>query len=484
MNPETSFVQLQRQLSGHVLFASDPAYGDAVEIDNGRIHLQPLCVVQVNSTEDVALCLRFAAQNGLRLTVKGGGHSATGYSLNAGGMVIDMSLLKAISLDLEHKVLTVQMGLRWSEVYTYLQDTGTGLIPIGGGCSSVGLAGFIQGGGYSFVSRSYGMSADNVRSATLVLADGSVRTVGIDSSGEDGELFWALRGGGGGNWGVVVSMDIDVHPPKSDKMFTAKLRFAADRAQQVIGFYNKWVETLPDAMAIYGIWGNSPDPARPDQSISTFGFTVIYNGHYADGASLLQPLLALGPLTCAIDALTLPEFELINGSSTQVEGRSGYIRAGVMPPEAFSPAAIAVFEKYMACAPSKDSFLVWTHAGGHISKPAADATAFVHRGGRFIPELKAMWDTPGQARANIEWAHAFFDALAPHFCGNYVNYIDPLLANWTAQYYGANYARLLRVKQAVDPVNVFRFQQSVGSDFEPGLATPLDLAPLNRTFID
>src|SRR5471030_2052718 len=139
--------------------------------------------------------------NGLRLTVKGGGHSATGYSLNAGGMVIDMSLLKAISLDLEHKVLTVQMGLRWSEVYTYLQDTGTGLIPIGGGCSSVGLAGFIQGGGYSFVSRSYGMSADNVRSATLVLADGSVRTVGIDSSGEDGELFWALRGGGGGNWG-------------------------------------------------------------------------------------------------------------------------------------------------------------------------------------------------------------------------------------------------------------------------------------------
>src|SRR5471032_200820 len=230
--------------------------------------------------------------------------------------------------------------------------------------------------------------------------------------------------------------------------------------------------------------GQFADPARPDQSISTFGFTVIYNGHYADGASLLQPLLALGPLTCAIDALTLPEFELINGSSTQVEGRSGYIRAGVMPPEAFSPAAIAVFEKYMACAPSKDSFLVWTHAGGHISKPAADATAFVHRGGRFIPELKAMWDTPGQARANIEWAHAFFDALAPHFCGNYVNYIDPLLANWTAQYYGANYARLLRVKQAVDPVNVFRFQQSVGSDFEPGLATPLDLAPLNRTFID
>jgi FAD/FMN-containing dehydrogenase len=461
-----------------------PAYADAVAIDNGRVQLAPGFIVQVNSTADVVACLRHAAKHGLRFTVKGGGHSATGYSLNSGGMVIDLSLLTDIRLDRERKVVTVQMGARWYQVYTYLQQSGTGLIPIGGGCPTVGIPGFVQGGGYSFVSRSYGMSCDNLRAVTLVLADGTVRTVGADSDGEDRALFWALRGGGGGNWGVVLSMDIAVHAPATEKMLTAQLRFSAERAQQVIGFYNTWVETLPDAMAAYGIWGNSPDPAHPGQDIPTFGFTIIYNGDFAEGARLLQPLLEQSPLTVAINALTLPQFELINGASTLVKGRSAYIRAGVMPAEAFTPAAIAVFQKYMACAPSPDSFLVWTHAGGQISRLAADATAFPHRAGRFIPELKAIWDRPDQARANIEWAHAFFAELAPHFCGNYVNYIDPLLPDWARQYYGDNYARLQHVKQTVDPGNVFRFQQSVGSAYVPCTAQPLSLAPLNRTFLD
>lgn len=481
---ENSLYQLQSQLSGHVIIPSQPGYSDAVEIDNGRVQLHPAFIVQVDSTEDVVTCLRHARQHGLRFTVKGGGHSAAGYSLNSGGMVIDMSLLNSISLDRERKVVTVGMGARWYQVYTYLETTGSGLIPIGGGCPTVGIPGFIQGGGYSFVSRSYGMSCDNLRALTLVLADGSVRTVGTDSEGADGDLFWALRGGGGGNWGVVVSMEIAVHYPKTEKMLTAQLRFAPERAQQVLGFYNKWVETLPDAMAAYGIWGNSPDPAHPGRLIMTFGFTIIYNGEFAEGARLLQPLLEQSPLTASINALTLPEFELINGASTLVKGRSAYIRAGVMPPEAFSPQAIAIFEKYMASAPSKDSFLVWTHAGGQISQVAPHATAFPHRDGRFIPELKAIWDTPDQARANVEWAHNFFNELAPHFCGAYVNYIDPLLANWSTQYYGGNYARLTQVKQAADPGNLFRFQQSVGSAYEPRAAEPLDLAPLNRTFLD
>ncbi|MES3021477.1 MAG: FAD-binding oxidoreductase [Pseudomonadota bacterium] len=484
MHLETSVSELQRQLSGHVLVPTQGAYSDAVQIDNGRVQLTPGFIVRVDSTEDVVTCLRHAAKHGLRFTVKGGGHSATGYSLNTGGMVIDMSLLNAISLDRERKLVTVQMGARWYQVYTYLQQTGSGLIPIGGGCPTVGIPGFVQGGGYSFVSRSYGMSCDNLRSVTLVLADGSVRTVGTDSVGAERDLFWALRGGGGGNWGVVVSMQIAVHHPNTEKMLTAQLRFCAERAQQVLGFYNQWVETLPDAMAAYGIWSNSPDPADPARLIPTFGFTIIYNGEFAEGARLLQPLLEQSPLTASINALTLPQFELINGASTLVKGRSAYIRAGVMPPGAFSPACIAIFEKYMACAPSPDSFLVWTHGGGRISKLAADATAFPHRDGRFIPELKSIWDRPDQARANIEWAHAFFAELAPHFCGNYVNYIDPLLPDWQTQYYGDNYARLEEVKQAVDPANVFRFQQSVGSTYQPCVAQPLALAPLNRTFLD
>ena len=155
-----------------------------------------------------------------------------------------------------------------------------------------------------------------------------------------------------------------------------------------------------------------------------------------------------------------------------------------MPPGAFTPEAIAVFERYMASAPSTDSFIVWTHGGGQIETVAPDATAFVHRGARFIPELKAIWEKPQDARANIEWAHAFFAELQPHFSGSYVNYIDPLLDGWAKKYYGANLERLREIRRRVDPDGVLRFQQGVDSPFEPDLSQPLDLAPLNRTFVD
>lgn len=485
MVSEQELDALQRELSGTVVRPEQAAYRSATQIDNGRVKLFPRVVVQANSVADVQATLRFARRHELPLTVKGGGHSAAGYCLNSGGVVLDLSLMTAISLDRERRLVTVQMGARWRDVYVYLIESGTGLIPIGGGCPTVGIPGFMQGGGYSFVSRSYGMSIDNLESLTLVTVDGDVHTLSSKSKSKaDQDLFWACRGGGGGNWGVVVDMTIHVHQPRTPKMLTGGLRYAPDRAQEVIGFYNRWVETLPPEMALYGIWGMSPDPSDPTRKIQTFGFTAIYNGEFSQGAKLLQPLLELGPLTVTLNEVTLPEFELINGASTLVDNRSAYICSGMMPPGAFTPEAIEVFERHMAKAPSSDSFIVWTHAGGAIEKVAPDATGFVHRRARFVPEVKSIWQKPGDARANIEWAHAFFTELEPFFSGAYVNYIDPLLAEWPRKYYGDNYPRLLDIKRQCDPDNWLRFQQGVGSPFEPDQSQPLDLAPLNRTFVE
>jgi FAD/FMN-containing dehydrogenase len=475
---------LQRVLSGAVLRPGQAAFAAATKIDNGRVALVPRAIVQANSAQDVRLTLGFARRHGLRLTVKGGGHSAAGYCLNAGGLVLDLSLMNAVSLDAAQRTVTVQMGARWREVYVHLMQSGTGLIPIGGGCPTVGIPGFMQGGGYSFVSRSYGMSIDNLISLTLVTVDGEIRTLSAESASiQDRDLFWACRGGGGGNWGVVVDMTIRVHSPNTAKMLTGGLRYAPERAQEVIGFYNDWVETLPHEMAVYGIWGMSPDPSNPARKIQTFGFTTIFNGEFARGAKLLQPLLELGPLTVAFNEITLPEFELINGASTLVDNRSAYICSGMMPPRGFTRDAIAVFERYMASAPSSDSFIVWTHAGGRIEDVAPQDTGFVHRRARFVPEVKSIWQDPATARANVEWARAFFADLEPHFVGAYVNYIDPLLPQWARKYYGDNYPRLLEIKRACDPDGYLDFQQGVGSPFEPSTAQPLDLAPLNRTFV-
>lgn len=485
MSDPSDLAALQRRLSGAVLLPGSAAYQAAVQIDNGRVQLHPRFIVQANSTQDVVLTLQYAQRHGLRLTTKGGGHSATGYSLNTGGVVIDLSLMTHIELDAKERIVKVQMGARWHDVYVYLINSGTGLIPIGGGCPTVGIPGFMQGGGYSFVSRSYGLSVDNLIAITLVTVDGQVRRICADAPDAlDRDLFWACRGGGGGNWGVAIDMEIRVHQPNTEKMLTGGFRYAPERAQEVLGFYNKWVETLPNEMALYGIWGQSPDPSNPNAMIQTFGFTAIYNGAFGEGAKLLQPLLELGPLTVSLNQITLPEFELINGATTLVGSRSAYIRAGMMPPGAFKPEAIAVFERFMASAPSTDSFIVWTHAGGQIEAVPDDSTAFAHRAARFVPELKAIWTRPQDARVNIEWAHAFFDALEPFFTGAYVNYIDPLLGDWTKKYYLDHYPRLLSIKTKCDPNNFLAFQQGIGSAFEPDLSQPLDLAPLNRTFVD
>lgn len=477
--------ELQRELSGYVLQAGEEGYQQAIEIDNGRIQSHPTFVIMANAVKDVSVALRFAQKNGLRMTVKGGGHSANGYSLNTGGVVLDLNLMNAISLNEKKRSVTVQMGARWRDVYVFLMQSGTGLIPIGGGCPTVGIPGFMQGGGYSFVSRSYGMSVDNLLSLTIVTVDGEVRRISEDShSKEERDLFWACRGGGGGNFGVVVEMELQVHMPNTAKMLMGQIRWPIERAQEVLSFYNQWVETLPNEQAAYGIWGTEPDPVDPSRTIRTFGFTTIYNGEIAAGMELLQPLLMLEPLYAKLNTLTLPEFELLNGATTLVNRRSAYIRAGIMPPLALTPAAIDVMLHYMTHAPSASSFMVWTHGGGKISEVTPEETAFVHRAGRFIPELKAIWDTPQQARANIEWAFNFFRDLEPHFSGAYVNYIDPLLGNWADKYYGVNYPRLLDIKRTWDPDNFFRFQQSVGSAFEPSHGEPLDLSPLNRTFVD
>ena len=183
--------------------------------------------------------------------------------------------------------------------------------------------------------------------------------------------------------------------------------------------------------------------------------------------------------------MTLPDWEFYNGYTTLVGSRSAYIRSLILPKGGLNGKAAKVFVKYMKDAPSPESFVVWTLTGGAIAEKAPADTAYVHRAARFVPEIKSIWDQdkPGDARKNIEWAYEFFEELAAAAgaTGAYVNYIDPLLHNWTEMYYGENYQRLEAIKRKVDPNNVLGFQQGIGSSFNPQIQRPLDLSPLNRT---
>lgn len=475
-------VLLQRTLSGVVLVPGDPGFAQALEIDNGRVRLVPSYVVQPRSPEDVALTMRFSRDRGLPITVKCGGHSAAGYCVNAGGVVLDMSLMRSMHLDADAALLRVQLGARWENVYDHLFDSKTGLIPVGGGCLTVGLSGFLLGGGYSFTSRSYGMGSDNIVSLDLVTPDGVLHHLhdGVESA-EETDLWWACRGGGGGNFGVAVGVELRVHEPPTPTMLVGEIVYPLDAGQDVIGTYNDWVQTVPDAMAVYGFLGNLSDPGEQNRQVPCFRITAVYNGAHAEGVDLLGPMLRLPLIQASLYDMVLPLWEDQIGTSTLVGDRQGYIRSGIVPLGGMTSDVIDIYQHYFAKSPSPDSFVVWTHGGGAISRVAPGATAYVHRQPGFIYELKSIWTDPADTRRNVEWAYDFGEALRPHFSGAYGNYIDPLLTDWTNMYYGSNYSRLEQIKRVVDPDGIFAFQQGIGSDFRPSGQQPLDLSPLNRT---
>ncbi|MGQ3014355.1 MAG: FAD-binding oxidoreductase [Flavobacteriales bacterium] len=481
----TAIQELTRELSGYVLQPGDPGYEETIHIDNGRIQFRPRLIIFPATYEDVRIGLRFAVTHNLPFSVKGGGHSAAGYCLNEGGMVMAMKNLNRITFDPKTENLTAQMGVIWYDVYHYMQSTGTGLVPVGGGCPTVAPPGFMLGGGYSFVSRSYGMSIDNLESLKIITPDGELRHIGLHStSEEDKDLFWACRGGGGGNFGVVVEMEMKMRMPNSEKMLVGQIRYPLEMAGDVLGYYNEWVETLPDAMAVYGFMGTQKDLVDGSTDVRVLGLTPVFNGEYAEGFELLQDLLKMKPINTNLYSMTLPEWEFFNGNTTRVDGRSSYIRSTVLPPGGMNNDVANVIMKSMNNAPSPNSFAVWTHTGGAIEKVAPGDTAYVHRNCRFVPEIKSIWpsDQPGETMKNVEWAYQFFEELsaAGNATGAYVNYIDPLQHDWARMYYGDNYERLLKIKKRTDPNNYFSFQQSVGSPFNPPKELT-DISPINRT---
>jgi len=487
MVPQKYLEKLKMELAGTLLQAGDPGYDQSLVIDNGRIDLRPGVVAMCVNHQDVAKAYKFAIEHDMPFTVRGGGHSAAGYCLNQGGMVIDLTSMTAKRLDLDRQVVWTETGNRWRDLYLFLQSTNTGLIPIGGGCPTVGIPGFMLGGGISFVSRSYGLSVDNLLSIDLITPDGNLRRISPDSkSKEDKDLWWACRGGGGGNFGIAVAFEIRVHQPNTPTMLCGQIRYPIEYAQEVLGFYNEWIEKAPDSLAVYGYMGKVALPAHPDTSVNALGLTPIFNGDSREGMDLIAPILKFPNIFINLYDMTLPDFEIYNGLLTIVGGMSGYIRSGFMAPKAFTPSCIDVLTNSMTTAPSPNSLLVWTHMGGKVTEVSEDATAFWHRDARFLWEVKAIWPQTDQTVQNVNWAYRLGEGMAPHSIGAYCNYIDPLLHDWPTEFYGDNYKRLVRIKKAVDPENRFRFQQCIGSPFNPPAAVAPavpNLAPLYRTFL-
>lgn len=465
---------LRRSLAGTVILPADPGYDEARALQIASFDgVRPRAVVRCRTTEDVSATVRFARAAGLPVTPRGGGHSLAGHSTGT-GVVIDTRGLDGVTVE-DDGLVRVGGGTQALALHTALRGHGVTLPT--GLCPTVGITGLTMGGGVGLWTRKYGMTCDRLRAARLVLADGSV--VDCDENRHP-DLFWAVRGGGGGNFGVVTSLLFE--PVPSGDITSYLVTWPWEAAARVLECWQHWAPHAPDELTS-GL-RIALDDAGGGQRAS-----VSVSGGWLGPESGLRPLLeelsarvGVRPEGTVVRTAShwdtmatvfgLPEGEVpgpADGAGHQVPvPRDGFVLTRGHFVERPLPAEgvdrlLAAFDDDRQ--PGQVRALDLGAMGGAANRVAADATAFVHRDALFFGGFTAE-DSVGlarEARASARrWAAAGRAALLPWSSGrSYQNSPDPELPDWRAAYYGDNHARLLEVRETYDPGRFFRFAQSI-----------------------
>ncbi|HEV2250472.1 MAG TPA: FAD-binding oxidoreductase [Candidatus Limnocylindria bacterium] len=461
------------ELRGTLVRPNDAAYDAARLLYNTRFDgLRPQAIARCASVADVQACVRFARRSAVAITPRSGGHSYGGWS-SGPGLVVDLGGLSAI--DVQGERAAIGAGARLADAYAAVAAQGRGIAA--GSCPTVGFAGLSLGGGLGVLSRAWGLTCDSVTSIDLVTADGTARTC---DALRDPELFWALRGGGGGNFGVVTSFTLRTRP--SVPLAIAFVTWPWARAAAILRAWQSWIAALPD-----GVWSNVHLDAATGPEPTLLVHAVATEDAAALRSQLDRLVSAAGSAPDSRTAFTRPYAEamLLEGGCAQLslaqchlegtspEGRLGRETYAAKSAIAATPLSTAAIDAIVAgleglqALPNAGAGSVLIDAmGGAIARHAPDATAFPHRNAFATLQFVASWDAGAPAAiadASLAWLRSVYATARPLIgSGAYVNYADPDLADWQEAYYGTNYARLQRVRAIYDPDRLFAFPQAVG----------------------
>ena len=446
---------LRAGFRGAIITPYDPSYEGARVVFNNRVRTRPAVLCRCRSTEDVVSAVRFAREAGLSVSVRGGGHHACGFSLVDDGLVLDMRSMKDVLFNLDNATVTTGPGNGWRDLdqVTYLEH---GLAVPGGECPTVSNAGYSLGGGFGFLSRTYGLGCDHIMAAELVDADGLVLNVTED---EHPDLLWALRGAGGAGLGVVTSLTYRLDPVPAT-VLGGVMAWSLDDAEAALRAYRDlYTDREDDRLSLYLAFVTDPYP-QGDPVLMAYG---MYAGPIEGAEAHLAPLRAVGPpLFDTFGPISYYDLQQALGNEIvyglQLKWRGGYFRDGGFGDDAFASIVDAVRRQ-----PSGFSMLRFDLlGGGAIGAIPKDATAFVHRDAMFNISIIAQWVRDDETEANLRWVDELQSALRPHLSGEvYQNYADEELADWATAYYGANYPRLQQVKLRYDPTDFFHRPQSI-----------------------
>ena len=439
-----SVSDLATRFSGQLLQQSDPGYDDARRVHNGLIDKRPTLIARCRNVADIVDAVNLARENNLDVAVKGGGHNVAGRGTIDGGLLIDLSLMKAIHVDPATRTARAQGGATWGE---YNRETQLhGLASTGGVISTTGIGGLALGGGLGWLMPKYGMAVDNLRSAQIVTADGRVLTASKD---ENADLFWGIRGGGG-NFGIAASLEFAVHPV--GPIVTGGLvAHPFPAAGEVLRFYRDATAAAPDELMLVAGLIHTPDGAN-----KIAGIVGCHCGPLADGEAAARPLKAFGPPI--MDALGPMPYSAINQmlDAAYPKGALNYWKSNFLA--TLSDEAIDTMIDCYSRVPSPMTGVLLEHFHGAATRVGVGDTAFPHRGVGYNLVITSEWLDPAETERNIEWTRETYAAMQPFMAaGRYVNYLEADEAgDPVAAAYGPNYARLRELKAKYDPTNLFR----------------------------
>lgn len=431
---------------GQLIEPSDAEYDNARQIWNASVDKRPRFIARCSGVADIVAAVDFGRANDLLTAIRGGGHNVGGRALCDDGLVIDLSAMRAVHVNSTDRTVRVQGGATLGdldrETHVFGLAVPSGIVP------KTGIAGLTLGGGVGWLLRKFGMSIDNLSSCQVVTADGQVVTANLS---EHDDLFWALRGGGG-NFGVVSSLEFKAHPVHS--VLGGLLLYPRDVAVDVIRHFRDYIEDAPDDLTAYAALLHAPDGAP------LVGVIACYCGQITDGERVLQPLRAFGkPVLDAIQPMPFVAMQSLLGPSFP-DGNHNYWKSTLQ--RHLTDDAIVAIVEHANRMESPLSFVVLEHYGGAAGRIPNGATAFPHRDLSWNILFLAGWTKSAETASHRDWARSGEEILRPFSANAHLaSALDVESEDVIKTAFGANLARLAAIKEKYDATNFFRVNYNI-----------------------
>jgi FAD/FMN-containing dehydrogenase len=443
------------KLRGKIILPADREYHESRKIWNAMIDRRPALIVRCMGTADVANSIKFARENNFLVSVRGAGHNIAGMSLADDAMLIDLSHMKGVWVNPQTHMAFVAPGATLGDIDCETQAYGLAT-PLGI-ASTTGISGLTLGGGFGWLSRSYGLTADNLLSAEIVTADGNVLQA---SAKENSDLFWALRGGSG-NFGIVTSFQFKLYPVGPELLAGLIVHPFRD-AKKVFRHYRNFTSSAPDEATCWAILRKAPPlPFLPPEvhGKEVFILAAVYAGDMKEGEKLFESLRRFGnPIADVIGPTPFTEWQKAF-DPLLTAGARNYWKSNNHTELADDMLEILI--EYAGQLPSPATEIFIGQFGGAINRVAPGATAYPHRNANYVFTVHTRWENSVDDTRCIEWSKELFDKTATYSTGGvYVNFISEG-ENRVAAAFGSNYEQLAKIKSKYDPENFFRVNQNI-----------------------